>query len=61
MRLRFFVAEQCMHGLCCGAAGEIVQGNFDRGLGAVVAIHAAVHGGERAGDVGGITAAQRAA
>ena len=39
-----------------GATDEIVQRDFDRSLGAVIAVHSAVHGGERAGNVGGITA-----
>ena len=58
MRLRFFLAEQCMHRLSSGAAGEIVQRDFDRSLGAVIAVHAAVHGSERAGNIGSVTAAQ---
>ena len=50
-----------MHRLLRRAAGEIVQRDFDRGLGAVIAVHAAVHGGERAGNVGRIAAVQRGA
>ena len=58
MRLRFLSPSSACTGFARRAAGEIVQRNFDRGLGAVVAIHAAVHRGERAGDVGGIATAQ---
>ena len=54
----FFLAEQRMHRLAGGAAGEIEQRDLDRRLGAVIAVHAAVHGGERAFDVGRIAAAQ---
>jgi len=35
-----------------------MQGNFDCGLGAVIAVHADMHGGKRTGNVGGIAAAQ---
>ena len=40
-----------MHRLARRLAGEIVQRDLDRRLGAVIAVHAAVHGGERAFDV----------
>ena len=40
--------------VCRRTAGEIVQRNLDRGLGAMVSIHATVHCGERAGDIIGI-------
>ena len=46
-----------MHRLSGHAPGEIVQGNFDRRFGAVIAVHAAVHGGQCSADVGGIAAA----
>ena len=55
----FLLAEQRVHRFAGGAAGEIVQRDLDRRLGAVIAVHAAVHGGERAGDIGGIAPAQR--
>ena len=59
MRLRRLSPSSACTGLAVGAAGQIVQRNLDRRLGAVIAVHAAVHGGERAGNVGRIAAAQR--
>ena len=53
------LAKQRMHRLACGAADKVVERNFDRRLGAVVAVHAAVHGGQRTGNVGGLAVAQR--
>ena len=47
-----------MHSLPGGAASQIVQRDLNRRLGAMVAVHAAVHGGERAGDIGEFAPAQ---
>ena len=54
-----FRPQQRMHRRAAGAAGNVVQRDFDRGLGAVIAVHAAVHRGQRAFDIGGIAAEQR--
>ncbi len=52
------LAEQRVHRFASHLAGEIVQRDLDRRLGAVIAVHAAVHGGERAGDIGRLASAQ---
>ena len=52
-RLRLLPPSSACTGWPRRLAGEIVQRDLDRRLGAVVAVHAPVHGGERAGDVGG--------
>src|SRR6185437_2239632 len=56
--LAHFLAQQRVHRRRGGVAGEVVQCDLDRGLGAVIAVHAPVHGGERAVDVARIAPVQ---
>ena len=52
------LAEQGVYRFLGGAAGEIVQRDFNRSLGTVIAVHAAIHGCQCAGDVGGVAPVQ---
>ena len=52
------LAEECVHRFSGGAAGEVVQRNFDRRLGAVIAIHSAIHGDQRTCNIRGVAATQ---
>jgi hypothetical protein len=48
-----------MYGSSARAANEVMQGDFDCRLGAMIAIHAAVHGGKTADNIGRFAISQR--